>query len=377
MTTAPALTGKDRQFFEEHGYVVAHGILAGEIETFRDAYIGYLDELAAALDCRAPEGELSDLPFAKRLAVLLGATGGGILGHLDPLLNLSLPNYRWRGDLPPAQTKPLFELMRNEQLLDAVETLIGPEIVASATYHVNMKLPVRALELAADAAARNGRSIPAHSLWKFMAGGATPWHSDGHHALPGADRITAWIPLTEATLDGGCLKIVPGSHKLGVDSQTLSDPESAVALPTRPGDVIFFDHWTLHGAEANRANDHLRWAFNFRYHRAGVPSDTVHLPSFMARSRANRATELSDPALWTNMWRSSLGYLQDHIVPSRPNERISREDADILRRIWPVRLSNHEDWLRLGESDFPDPETAAEIERILKITRPRDRRAAG
>jgi hypothetical protein len=214
-------------------------------------------------------------------------------------------------------------------------------------------------------------------VWNFAAGGETPWHSDGHHALPGADRITAWIPLTEATLESGCLKMVPGSHKLGEESEARSNPDEAVSLPTSPGDVIFFDHWTLHGAGANQAAGHLRWAVNFRYHAAAVPSDTIHLPSFVARSRADPSMELHDPNLWAAMWRSGLRYLAGHLVPGRPHVAISAEDADLLRRIWPARVPRHEDWLRLGEPDFPDAKAAGEIARILRVSRRTPRRAAG
>jgi hypothetical protein len=368
---ADGLTAEDRQFFSNQGYVVARGLLSADIGRFREAYVAYLDGLAAALGLEAPPElgmPLTELPFQKRLAILLGATAGTILGHLDPLLNLSMSDYRCWDDLPSAQTAPLFNLMRHERLLDAVESLIGPEIVVSPTYHVNMKLPPSDIALASEAAARNGQKLPDHGVWEFAAGGASHWHSDGHHALAGSNRITAWIPLTEATLDSGCLKMVPGSHKFGEESEARANLDEAVALPASPGDVILFDHWTVHGADANRA-DRLRWAFNFRYHAAAVPTDTVHLPSFLARSRSVPDNELRDPALWSGMWRQALAYIQANLTPTQQHPQIGRKDADRLRRIWPAKVPRHEDWLRLGEEGFPDRDTAADIRRILKLER--------
>jgi hypothetical protein len=76
---ADGLTAEDRQFFSNQGYVVARGLLSADIGRFREAYVAYLDGLAAALGLEAPPElgmPLTELPFQKRLAVLLGATAG-------------------------------------------------------------------------------------------------------------------------------------------------------------------------------------------------------------------------------------------------------------------------------------------------------------
>ena len=146
-----------QESFADQGYLVVRGLLDVErdIEPFKDAYVRYLDGLADILmgDTKPDlAGDFSALPFAKRLALLLGVSGTEVLSHMDPALSVTLNETRWRPDLPSAQIPELFRLIRNESLLDALECLIGPEIVATASYHVNLKLGSQDLDLAAAAA---------------------------------------------------------------------------------------------------------------------------------------------------------------------------------------------------------------------------------
>ena len=59
-----------------------------------------------------------------------GASGGRAVEHLDPVVSAFNRAFRRRGDLPNAQIPQLFQLMRSEPLLDALESLLGPEIDA-------------------------------------------------------------------------------------------------------------------------------------------------------------------------------------------------------------------------------------------------------
>ncbi len=73
------------------------------------------------------------------------------------------------------------------------------------------------------------------------------------------------IHVSAATDEMGCLRVVPGSHKLGrmADSggmsETLSDSlkdyplEDATIVEAEPGDVVFFNYLTLHGSMPNRS----------------------------------------------------------------------------------------------------------------------------
>lgn len=81
------------------------------------------------------------------------------------------------------------ELVRHPRVLDAVESLIGPDILI---YHLTswLKEP----------------NEPSH----------VSWHQDGtYFGLEPYEQITAWIALTDATEDMGCVKIIPGSQVIG------------------------------------------------------------------------------------------------------------------------------------------------------------------
>ena len=81
------------------------------------------------------------------------------------------------------------ELVRHPKVLDAVESIIGPNILI---YHLTswLKEPHE----------------PSH----------VSWHQDGtYFGLEPAEQVTAWIALTDSTAEMGCIKILPGSHVIG------------------------------------------------------------------------------------------------------------------------------------------------------------------
>src|SRR5262249_4005828 len=101
------------------------------------------------------------------------------------------------GQLPGqlrAKTHLLFpwlaDLVRHPSVLDAVEDLIGPDILV---YHLTMWI-------------------------KEPGDGAfVSWHQDAtYFGLDPADwHVTAWVALTDSTPETGCVAALPGSHRLG------------------------------------------------------------------------------------------------------------------------------------------------------------------
>lgn len=67
--------------------------------------------------------------------------------------------------------------------------------------------------------------------------------------------MTAMVTIDPATLENGCLEMVPGRHKdglLGEEWNPLSeDGLQLVPVPTAPGDVIFFDSFAPHASKPN------------------------------------------------------------------------------------------------------------------------------
>lgn len=91
--------------------------------------------------------------------------------------------------------------------------------------------------------------------------GDTGWHSDGWHKEHLHIKIAYYLdPLTR---DTGCLRVIPGSHRVvdtfanAVNDQIYTGEKNwgmhgrdvpCVALETQPGDILVFNHNTKHGA---------------------------------------------------------------------------------------------------------------------------------
>ncbi|MFN8442964.1 MAG: phytanoyl-CoA dioxygenase family protein [Caldilineaceae bacterium] len=99
--------------------------------------------------------------------------------------------------------------------------------------------------------------------------GDTRWHSDGWHKHIRHVKIAFYLdPLTR---DTGCLRVIPGSHRLGepfadqLQEQIRQSSElwgmegkdvPAIPLETKPGDILLFNHNTKHAAFGG--NQHRR-----------------------------------------------------------------------------------------------------------------------
>jgi hypothetical protein len=99
-------------------------------------------------------------------------------------------------------------------------------------------------------------------------GMAIPWHQDGEYwPIRPLANVSAWIAIDAATRENGCLRIIPGSHKRGLQPHVLDesenvaldqtvapehlDVERAVDLELEPGQVALFDVHLMHGSNAN------------------------------------------------------------------------------------------------------------------------------
>ncbi|NKB68286.1 MAG: hypothetical protein GKR89_14585 [Candidatus Latescibacteria bacterium] len=93
--------------------------------------------------------------------------------------------------------------------------------------------------------------------------GDTQWHSDGGHAANAPRHLKMAFYLDPLSRDTGALRVIPGSHLKGegyaddlqerirdsAQEWGVEGPDvPAVALETRPGDLVCFNHNTKHAA---------------------------------------------------------------------------------------------------------------------------------
>ncbi len=138
------------------------------------------------------------------------------------------------------------ELASHAAVLDAVEDVLGPDIMVWGT-----SLFVKE---ARDSA--------------FVS-----WHQDSTYwGLSKPDVVTAWIALSPATRASGCMKMIPGSHAWdqiphrdtfdasnlltrGQEIEVEVDEAEAAFLELKPGEASLHNIRTVHGSEPNRAGD--------------------------------------------------------------------------------------------------------------------------
>lgn len=150
--------------------------------------------------------------------------------------------------------KWLADAIRDPRLLDAVEPLVGPDIMIWTTH------------------------------W-FIKEANSPnyvsWHQDSNYWGVETDRlVTAWLALSPATVESGCIRLLPRSHK-GPDfkhvdtweadnmltrGQTITDVDEsdAVNLELQPGEVALFDYRLAHASDPNSSDDR-RIGIGIRY----------------------------------------------------------------------------------------------------------------
>ena len=146
------------------------------------------------------------------------------------------------------------ELATHPRVLDIVEALLGPNILLwNATYII--KEP----------------QTPAH----------VSWHQDlTYWGLSGEDQVSMWLALSPAHEMNGCMRLAPGSHRVGrrvhrttdigsnvlFQGQTVDgvDESQAVFCPLRPGEASFHHGWTLHCSPPN-LSDERRIGLNVQY----------------------------------------------------------------------------------------------------------------
>lgn len=138
------------------------------------------------------------------------------------------------------------EILMNERLVDTIEDLLGPDLLV---YH--------------------------STTWikESQAAGFVSWHQDStYFGLEPLEQVTAWVALSNATVEAGCMRVLPKSHKLGqlpsdlkpdknnllTSGQTVKldvDPAKVVAMPLQPGEVSLHHACTVHGSPGNESND--------------------------------------------------------------------------------------------------------------------------
>ena len=178
----------------------------------------------------------------------------------------------------------LLEFARNPDLLDIAEQLIGPDLILWGSQVF---------------------SKPASD------GMAIPWHQDGQYwPMRPLATVTVWIAVDPATVENGCLRVIPRTHKGGLlphestDEAGLAlnqgltksaiDEESAVDIKLEAGQISLHHAMVVHGSKANLSSKR-RCGYAIRYMPATSHFDRSIPPTRIAN---NQVLDFSQRPLW-------------------------------------------------------------------------------
>ena len=279
------LTQQQLAFFREEGYLLVEDAidpsvfqrLRAELDEGIDAF-----GRAALADGRLSDAH-ADEPFERRLHLLA-------LQLADPAPVLALGRGKQR-------TPGMFRIYTFPSLLDIVESVIGPEILAHPQFNIRAKRP-------------------------YQDEGVVPWHQDLGYLQPDAAEtfmVNFWIPLVDATGENGCMEVIAGSHRApllehergmgpagnfkGVIDEQLPDGEH-VLCPVRVGGVLLTQHKTMHRSLPN-VSDHIRWSLDLRYSHPDLPTGRHGVPGFIARSRGDPESVCRSAEEWVRIVESA------------------------------------------------------------------------
>jgi chlorinating enzyme len=141
--------------------------------------------------------------------------------------------------------KWLDDLIRDARVLDPVEQLIGPDILCWSTI-----------------------------FWIKDAGSKSfvSWHQDNTYwGLSSRNVLTAWFAISEASVEAGCMKVMPGTHtgatlehedtydadNMLTRGQSIRglDEARAVNMPLRAGEMSLHNYCLAHGSGPNLSAD--------------------------------------------------------------------------------------------------------------------------
>jgi len=203
----------------------------------------------------------------------------------------------------------LDSIVHNKNLLDAVEDILGPNILAYAST-LFIKEP--------------------------RDPGFVSWHQDGKYmGLSENIGITAWVALSEANGESGCMSMIPGSHEkmlahkdtFGKDNiltrgQEVQNVEvgKAVETPLRPGQASFHCPTVIHGSQPNRS-ERRRIGFAIQTY---IPTN---VKSIHGRASAQLVRGI-DTFGYFDLLKRPKSNMEETQVTTR--DRINKEYANIL-----------------------------------------------
>jgi ectoine hydroxylase-related dioxygenase (phytanoyl-CoA dioxygenase family) len=205
-----------RDFFQENGYYHAHGVFnPQEIAELEKDYDRIVDQISSTGEEINATWDAPGIQAYKEM--------GTVVLHTH---NVHRYSATW------------LRALLHERFLGVTRAILGEDIILN-----HSKLFYKPME--------KGSPFPIHQDWSYF-----PTYND--------TMMAGIIHVSEADDEMGCLRVYPGSHKLGRITGTSGKSksefleeyplENAIPVEAQPGDVVFFHYFTLHGSMPNRSS---------------------------------------------------------------------------------------------------------------------------
>jgi len=211
------LTQEQKAFYDENGYILVKGLLSPEqaAEYRRESHL---------LAARLMERRSIDATWGSARAAVSGAKDT-VIHHCHDV---------------QFQSAAFSRLIVDERLTGVAADIIGSPNVQLHHTKMFIKPPEK------------GSPFPMHQ--------DVPYFPHDRHSM-----IAAIVHFDDAPVNKGCVRVVPGSYKLGPLGHSSEGGwhlpfaeypiESAVPCEAKAGDALFFSYLTIHGSGVNTSNE--------------------------------------------------------------------------------------------------------------------------
>jgi ectoine hydroxylase-related dioxygenase (phytanoyl-CoA dioxygenase family) len=148
----------------------------------------------------------------------------------------------------------VYDILTDPRIVARVKDLLGEDVIAWGS-HFFCKMP------------GDGKRVS--------------WHQDSSYwPLTPSMAVTVWLAIDDATVENACMRYIPGTHRAGHLTYTLSENDEAnvlnqtvsgaesfgepVNVELKAGEISIHSDLLLHGSEANESNKR-RCGLTLRY----------------------------------------------------------------------------------------------------------------
>lgn len=182
-----------------------------------------------------------------------------------------------RGEYPHENLEPLPAELTDDEVLRRFLCIHHPHKISPVLLERGVKHP----GMAAVLARLIGPDVKCMQSMLFVKPPGfqgQAWHQDEIY-IPTRDRSLTggWIALDDATVENGCLWVIPGSHKWALYEQRPHenpeefdfagesygfDESGEIPVEVKAGDIVFFNGYLLHRSRKNRSDIYRRVLVN-------------------------------------------------------------------------------------------------------------------